>query len=57
MTSSTAVGTGSGMALATVKSMITIGLTIETIVYAAIGAAVGFIVTEILKLLKKKIIK
>ncbi len=57
MISNSTVGTVSGSALATIKCIITIGMTIETIVYAAIGAVVGFLVTEGLKWLKKQIKK
>jgi uncharacterized membrane protein YuzA (DUF378 family) len=54
---STAAGTVSGMALASVKAVITFGASLDTLVYAIIGAAGGWIVTEILKYIKSKITK
>lgn len=54
---STAAGTVSGMMLASVKAVITFGASLETLVYAVIGAASGWIVTQILNYIKSKITK
>lgn len=48
------IGIASGALTGGAKAAISLGITLETIYYAAIGAAAGFLVTEFLKYLKNR---
>lgn len=55
--STTAIGTGSGFVVATVKAMIQLDTAIETLIYGAIGALGGLLMTYAVNWIIKKIKK
>lgn len=51
----TVVGTTAGFGIAVVKAIVDVNALGDTAILAAVGAAVGFIVTQILRVIKDKI--